>query len=69
MVAQVLAPPIGGNARSSTANIMMVKSMVALSTKMKNYDTPEGEIWFLQRTSIINGINNCNSYWTRKYIE
>jgi hypothetical protein len=26
-------------------------------------------IWFLPQTSIINGRNNCNPYWTRKYIE
>jgi hypothetical protein len=42
MVTQVYAPPTEGNAESSTTKIMMVKSMVALSTRAKNYDSQEG---------------------------
>jgi hypothetical protein len=43
MITQVPAPPPGGNAESSSTNIMMVKSTVALSTRVKNYDSQEGE--------------------------
>jgi hypothetical protein len=43
MITQVPAPPPNGNAESSTTNVMMVKSMVALTTREKNYDSQEGE--------------------------
>jgi hypothetical protein len=43
MITQVPAPPSGGNVESSTTNVMMVKSRVALTTRENNYDSQEGE--------------------------
>jgi hypothetical protein len=43
MIAQTHIPPPGGNVESSTKNIWMVKSMVELKTRDKNYDSTEVE--------------------------
>jgi hypothetical protein len=43
MITQITTPPPRGNKESSYENIMMVKSTVELSTKVKNYDSQGGE--------------------------
>lgn len=50
MVAQALAPPIGGNVRlppqevsSSSTTILIADTIVGIDTRAKNYDPPKGE--------------------------
>ena len=43
MIAQTHTPSPEGNVESSTTNVLMVKSMVALNTRAKNYDSTEAE--------------------------